>query len=461
MPSFTVDPQRALALGRDVYYGHGKIEILPKVQVHGLEDIAVAFTPGVGHVVQRLIEHPEELGQQTAKDNLVALVTDGTAVLGYGDIGPHAGMPVMEGKAVMFKMLAGIDCMPLCVKARGPDHLVDIIQALEPSFGGFNLEDVQAPGCFAVMSALEPALSVPILHDDQFATATVVAAALINALLVTGRRAQDVRVVVNGVGAAGVATITMLREIGIGDIIAVDRHGILHRQDDPGQPHWREVAAVTNAEGRRGDLAVAMAGADVFIGVSRANLVSPDMVRSMARNPIVFALANPEPEIMPDTALAAGAAVVASGRFDFPNHCNNVLAFPALMRGALDTKSRRITPTMCAAAARTIAASVPENVLGRTNILPSPLDAGLYPDIAEAVARAAVAEGLARVSPAIGATAANTRRLCGLVAERQKNLAQICRGHSASATAPPDHVPHREMRRSPAAALASPVEDDC
>jgi malate dehydrogenase (oxaloacetate-decarboxylating) len=275
---------------------------------------------------------------------------------------------------------------------------------------------------------------------------------LINALRVTGRRARDVRVVVNGVGAAGVATITMLGEIGIADIIAVDRHGILHRDYDPGQPHWREVAAATNADGRRGDLAVAMAGADVFIGLSRARLVSPDMVRSMAHDPIVFALANPEPEIMPDSALAAGAAVVASGRFDFPNHCNNVLAFPALMRGALDTKTRRITPTMCAAAAHTIAGAVSADAMGPTNILPSPLSADLYPTVAESVARAAIAEGLARISPAVGATAANTRRLCGLVAERQKNLAQICASgrDPNSARSKLEDASETDIARSPA-----------
>jgi len=425
MSGFKVTPEAALAFGRDVYVGHGKIEVMPKVLVHGLDDVAVAYTPGVGHVVRRLMEHPEELSQQSAKDNLVALVTDGTAVLGFGDTGPHAAIPVMEGKAVMFKMLAGIDCMPLCVKARGPEHLVDIILALEPSFGAFHLEDVASPGCFQVMAALEERLSVPILHDDQFGTATVIAAGFLNALRVTGRRPEDARVVVNGVGAAGRAAITMLRAIGIGDIVAVDVGGILHRDDDHQHAHWRDVARQTNRDGRRGGLAEAMAGADGFVGVSKSGLVSRAMVASMAPGAIVFALANPEPEIMPAEALAAGAAVVASGRFDYPNHCNNLLAFPALMRGALDTKARRITPTMCAAAARAIAGLVPDADLGPTGILPSPLDDALYPLVAEAVAQAAVAEGLARVVPAPGAVAAHTAHRRRLVALRQAELATL------------------------------------
>jgi len=422
MSGFKVTPEAALAFGRDVYVGHGKIEVLPKVLVHGLDDVAVAYTPGVGHVVRRLMDFPEELSQQSAKDNLVALVTDGTAVLGFGNTGPHAAIPVMEGKAVMFKMLAGVDCMPLCVATRGPEHLIDVIAALEPSFGAFHLEDVASPGCFEVMAALEERLSVPILHDDQFGTATVIAAGFLNALRVTGRRPEDARVVVNGVGAAGRAAITMLQAIGIGDIVAVDIGGILHRDDDQPHAHWRDVARQTNRDGLRGGLPEAMTGADGFVGVSKSGLVSHAMVASMAPDAIVFALANPEPEIMPAGALAAGAAVVASGRFDYPNHCNNLLAFPALMRGALDTKARRITPTMCAAAARAIAGLVPEGDLGPTSILPSPLDDALYPVVAEAVAQAAVAEGLARVVPAPGAVAAHTAHRRRLVARRQAEL---------------------------------------
>lgn len=417
--------ERALAFGRDVYYGHGKIEILPKVLVRGMDDLAAAYTPGVGHVVRRLLEHPDELSQQSAKDNLVAIVTDGTAVLGLGNAGPHAAVPVMEGKATMFKMLVGIDCMPLCLKTDGEDAFVDAVNALEPSFGGFNLEDVAAPSCFNVMKRLEQSLPVPVIHDDQYGTATVITAALSNALRVTGKSVGDVRVVVNGIGAAGAATIDMLEGLGIGEITAVDKQGILHPDDNPAYPHWRDIAERTNRSRLKGDLATAMAGADAFVGVSVAGIVSPSMVRSMARDPIVFGLANPEPEIMPDEAMAAGAAVTASGRFDFPNHCNNVLAFPSLMRGALDVKAKRISREMCLAAARRIAGLVPEDQVSATNLLPSPLDDDLYPEVSEAVARAAIEENLARVVLPEGAVAENTRRLRNLVARRLNDLKEL------------------------------------
>lgn len=420
-----VTPEEALSVGRDVYYGHGKIEILPKVLVRGLRDMSVSYTPGVGHVVRHLMANPQALHEQTAKDNLIALVTDGTAVMGFGNVGPHAGMPVMEGKATMFKMLAGIDCMPLCLAARGPAHLVDIIGALEPSFGGFNLEDVAAPGCFELMRDLESNLGVPSLHDDQFGTATVIAAALLNALAVLDRRPENVRVVVNGIGAAGTATILMLEALGIGEIVAVDRAGILRDGDLLEHAHWREIASRTNPRRLSGDLAKAMHGADVFIGLSVAGQVKPEMVRSMNRDSIVFGLANPEPEILPSEALAAGAAIAASGRFDYTNQCNNVLAFPGLMRGALDSRALRVSVGMCLAAARAIAANVPENQLSRERILPSPLDIDLHANVAEAVAMRAASEGLARVPVIAGATASKARHLRQLVALRQRELASI------------------------------------
>jgi malate dehydrogenase (oxaloacetate-decarboxylating) len=331
-------------------------------------------------------------------------------------------MPVMEGKAVMFKMLAGVDCMPLCVDARDGDHLVDIISALEPTFGGFNLEDVAAPVCFDVMRQLDGALPVPILHDDQFGTATVVTAAFINALKVSERAPENLRVVVNGVGAAGSATIAMLEALGVGDIVAVDRPGILHPGMELAHAHWRDIAARTNRGRIKGDLREAMRGADVFIGLSVRDLVDPAMVRSMGSRPIVFALANPDPEILPNAASAAGAAIVASGRFDFPNHCNNVLAFPALMRAALDIRARCISIGMCLSASHAIADAVPASELGPDKILPSPFDDDLYPSIAEAVARQGISEGQARVSPAPGVVAESTRRLQSNVALRQKEL---------------------------------------
>lgn len=410
-----------MAFGRDVYHGHGKFEISPKVVVRDENDIATAFTPGVGHVVQAIAADQDAVHQQTVKDNLIALVTDGTGVLGFGDVGPYAGMPVMEGKAVMFKLLAGVDCMPLCLNTAGGDELVIIIRAMEPTFGGFNLEDVAAPRCFEVMDKLDGSLPVPIMHDDQYGTATAITASLINAFRVLDRKPIDQKVVVCGCGAAGTACVEMLRLLGVEDIVVVDRAGILSRDDHLIHDHWQRVASITNDACRKGSLQDAIRGADLFIGLSTAGIVSQDMIRSMNTRPIVFSLANPNPEILPDEALAAGAALVASGRFDFPNHCNNVLAFPSLLRGALDTRARRISPNMCMAAARAIAGDVDDNDLSIDNISPSPLSASLYPDTAEAVARAAVEEDLARVIPEAGAVAANTHRLRGL-AHQWQNL---------------------------------------
>lgn len=411
--------EQALAFGRDVYSGHGKIEILPKVGAATLADMAVAYTPGVGHVVRRLLAHPEELGQQTTKDNMVALVTDGTAVLGFGNVGPHAGMPVMEGKAVMFKALAGIDCMPLCLDVGSAEQFCDVVAALEPSFGGINMEDVAAPHCFRILRELDERLSIPVIHDDQYGTATVALAGIIKGLALTGRKTGDVRVVVNGVGAAGSATIAMLEALGVGEIVAVDRAGILRAGDALAHEHWREIAARTNRSKLAGGLADALKGADIFIGLSVGGIVDERMIRSMARDPIVFALANPEPEIAPDRARAAGAAIAASGRFDFPNHCNNVLAFPGLMRGALDSKARSVSIGMCLAASRVLAGlggNDPEH------ILPSPLDLLVHASVAEAAAMAAVAEGLAQCAVEPGSVRRHTLALTKCVAERQASL---------------------------------------
>ncbi len=420
-PSFA---DKALAFGRDVYSGHGKIEILPKVGAATLEEMAVAYTPGVGYVVRHLLEHPEDLSLQTTKDNMVALVTDGTAVLGLGNVGPRAGMPVMEGKAVMFKALAGIDCMPLSLDVASPEQFCDVVAALEPTFGGVNMEDVAAPHCFPILRTLERRLSVPVIHDDQYGTATVAMAALINAVKLTGRRMGDIRVVVNGVGAAGAAIVSLLEALGVGDIIAVDRAGVLQRGVDYPFVHWREIAARTNKDDRHGDLATVLKGADAFIGVSVGGLVSETMVTAMARHPIVFALANPEPEISPDRAQAAGAAITASGRFDFPNHCNNVLAFPGLMRAALDTKAKRVTASMCLAASRALALMAGPSA---DAILPSPLDPAVHAAVAEAAALQAVAEGLARRPVVEGQVRRHTLELIASVAERQANLGALIR----------------------------------
>lgn len=422
MSAAPADPDaRARAVCTGAYNGPGKLEILPKVSVPDLAAMAVAYTPGVGAAVREILRDPDAVHALTGLDNTIALVSNGTAVLGFGDAGPRAAIPVMEGKACMFKLLAGIDCIPLCVDAPTPERLIAVLQALAPSVAGFNLEDVAAPMCFEVTRAAERTLPVPTLHDDQYGTATAVVAALINACKLLDRRPGDLRVVVNGIGAAGVAAVQLLRALPVGDIVAVDRHGILHPDQAQPQPHWAEVAAATNAGRLSGDLRTALRGADVFVGVSAANLVDASMVASMAPRPIVLALANPEPEIRPDAARAAGAAVAASGRFDYPNHCNNVLAFPALVRGAIDTRAERVSVAMCLAAAHAIAEQAGPD-LGPEHLLPSPFSETLYPAVAEAVARQAVADGLARRQPAPGWVHDNTARLRALVARRQAGL---------------------------------------
>lgn len=433
MSETPADVERALAYARNVYAGYGKFEILPKVEIRDFADVAAAYTPGVGHVVRELVRNPDAIHEQTNKNNLVAVISNGTAVLGLGSVGPHAGLPVMEGKAIMFRMLAGIDCMPLCVNADDPDQFVDLILALAPTFGAFNIEDVAAPGCFHVVDRLRNELSLPVLHDDQYGTATVIVAGLLNALQLTGRRAPDQRVVVAGCGAAGTACIRLLRELGIQDIVVVERDGILERNRVYERVHWTDVASCTNPDGLRGNLEVAMHGRDVFIGLSSGGTVTPSMVQTMADSPIVFSLANPDPEILPSVAREAGAGVTASGRFDYPNHCNNVLAFPALFRAALDTRASDISIGMCMAAARAIAAGVPDDQLGHECILPSLFDPNLFPDVAEAVARQAVAEGIARVVPEPGAVAAHTHDLRSQFILRQASLPRIARDKTVSA----------------------------
>lgn len=423
--TFSVDPTAALAACSQPYYGHGKLEVLPKFNVTTLDEIATLYTPGVAFSVNEIIARPEAIHELSTKDNTIAVVTDGTAVLGLGRTGPHAAMPVMEGKAAMFKLLVGIDAVPLSIAVNESIELVDILASLEPNFGGYNIEDVAAPDCFAVMTALEKRVSIPSIHDDQYGTATVITAALINACKVTGRALNEQRVVINGAGAAGTATFDLLSGMGIGDIIVNDRSGILCAGHVEGPMHHREIAAKSNVERRRGRLVEAVYGADVFIGVSVAGQLSGEMVRKMRPNPIIFALANPTPEIMPEEATAAGAAVVATGRFDYPNQCNNVLAFPALMRAAIDTRARRLDRKIYLAAARAIAAEIGDSVLEPVSILPSPLSATLYPNVAEATAQAIVEGGFARRCPEKGVVADDTRRLRRLVAERQNGLKRI------------------------------------
>lgn len=424
----SVDPNAALAANRHPYYGHGKLEILPKFTVRSLDDVATLYTPGVGYSVQEIVDRPDALHELSTKDNMIAVVTDGTAVLGLGSAGPHAAVPVMEGKAAMFKLLAGIDAIPLCLAVEKSLDIIDILAALEPGFGGYNIEDVAAPACFEVMRALETRLPIPVIHDDQYGTATVIAAALINAWKITGREPRNQCVVINGAGAAGSATFDLLKGMGVGDIIVNDRHGILCAGQVQGPAHHAAIAAASNTERRKGGIAEAVCGADVFIGVSVAGQLTGDMVRTMRGRPIILALANPVPEIMPEEAMAAGAAIVATGRFDYPNQCNNVLAFPALMRAALDTRARRLDREIYLASARAIAAEVADADLRPSGLLPSPLSPSLYPNVAEATARAIVDRGLARRVPEPGSVAENTRRLRRLVAERQDALARLSSG---------------------------------
>ncbi len=422
---FSIKPESALAANRSPYFGHGKIEVLPKVLVGDLNDVATLYTPGVAYSVREIMDCPEALHELSSKDNTVAVVTDGTAVLGWGRTGPRAAVPVMEGKASMFKLLAGIDAVPLCLDVADGDELVRVIKALEPGFGGFNLEDVSAPTCFSVMKRLDAELPVPCIHDDQYGTATVAMAALINAWKVLGRSAADQRVVINGAGAAGSAVFDLLSGLGVRDIIVHERDGILHRDGNYAAEHHRRIASTSNHERLKGGLTEAVRGATAFIGVSVAAQLTAEMVRTMAPGPVILALANPIPEIMPEEALIGGAAIVGTGRFDYVNQCNNVLAFPALMRAALDTRARHLTREVYLAAAAAIAADVPEAELRADNILPTPLSGTLYPRVSEITARAIVDAGLARRDPGVGVVEAETFRLRSLVAKRQGVLAEL------------------------------------
>lgn len=414
--------QAAFQILQRSYLGAGKLEVLPKVFPNDLSDVAALYTPGVGYLVRAILERDDALGELTGRNNSVAVVTDGTAVLGFGAVGPRAALPVMEGKASMFKLLVGIDATPICAATRNPDELVALLRQLEPTFGGFNLEDVASPWCFEVMRRATKELKVPIIHDDQYGTATVVIAGLSNALKLLGRDARNQTVVVCGDGAAGTATTRLLLASGFGDIRVVGLQGILIESATYPEPHKNDLARLTNRARVRGGLAEAMRGADIFVGLSTGGIVNADLVRSMNRDPIVFAMANPVPEIMPEESLAAGAAIVATGRFDYPNQCNNVLAFPGLMRGALDTAATEVSEAVCLAAAKAIATDIPDQLLAADNILPTPLSDSLYASVAESVATTIVELGLARRIPARGEVFESTQRCRRAVSWRLKQL---------------------------------------
>ncbi len=361
----------------------GKIEITVKAKVDTREELSLAYTPGVAEPCKEIAADPTKVWDYTGKGNLVAVVTDGTAVLGLGDIGPEAAIPVMEGKALLFKEFAGIDAMPICLRTKNVDEIVMIVKALEPTFGGINLEDISAPRCFEVEERLKAEMNIPVFHDDQHGTAVVVLAGLINAVKVTGKDLTTLKVAMSGSGAAGTAIAKILYSQGIKDVVMLDRHGVISSKREDLNEAKKNLLSFTNPADITGDFNEALIGRDVFIGVSGPGVLTADHVKSMADKPIIFALANPTPEIMPDEAKQAGAYVVATGRSDFPNQINNVLAFPGIFRGALDARARAITEPMKLAAAHALADYVVDPTPDR--IIPDPLDKKVTEKVAEAV----------------------------------------------------------------------------
>lgn len=379
--------EEALKLHRE---HKGKIGIGLKVEIKNREDLGLAYTPGVAQPCREIAKKAEEIWTYTAKSNLVAVVSDGTAVLGLGDIGPGAAMPVMEGKAALFKAFANVDAFPICLDTKDTEEIIKTIKYISPCFGGINLEDIAAPKCFEIERRLEEELDIPVFHDDQHGTAIVVTAALINALKITGKKMEEIRVVVNGPGSAGTAIIRMLSEAGVRQIIACDRKGILSKEREDLSEHKRMICDLTNREGKSGKLEDALEGADVFLGVSSAGVLSREMIARMAEDPIVFAMANPDPEISYDEGKAAGVRVMGTGRSDKPNQINNVLAFPGVFRGALDIGAREINYKMKMAAAYAIADLVGEEELSEDYIIPSAFEEGVSAAVAEAVKKAAL-----------------------------------------------------------------------
>ena len=368
---------------------NGKIEVISRAKIETPEDLAVAYTPGVAEPCLKIAEDVDLSYKYTRRGNLVAVVTDGTAVLGLGDIGPEAGMPVMEGKCALFKEFGDVDAFPLCIRSKDVDEIVNTVALLAGSFGGINLEDISAPRCFEIERKLKERCDIPVFHDDQHGTAVVTAAALLNALKFTGRKIEDIKVVVSGAGAAGSAIIKLLIELGLKNVIMCDRKGAIYEGREGLNEEKAKMAAITNRERQAGSLADVLKGADVFIGVSAPGTVTEEMVKTMAKDPILFPMANPVPEIMPDLAMKAGAAVVGTGRSDFPNQINNVLAFPGIFRGALDVRAKDINDPMNAAAAHAIANLIDESELRADYIIPDPFDPRVKEAVSAAVAKAA------------------------------------------------------------------------
>ena len=376
----------------------GKLGVKSLVKISNNDDLAAAYTPGVAEPCRKIAANPEDVYKYTLKGRTVAVVTNGTAVLGLGNIGPEAGLPVMEGKCVLFKEFGGVDAFPICLNAATKEEVIAAVRAIAPTFGGINLEDIKSPECFEIESILEKELDIPVFHDDQHGTAIAVTAGVLNALKLVGKDIDKIRVVQNGPGAAGTAIIRMLKKVGVKDIVAVDEHGILY----PGRPeglegHKAELAEVTNPRHLKGSLAEAIRGADLFIGTSVAGALTEEMASSMAKDAIVFAMANPVPEIMPEAARAAGVRVIGTGRSDFPNQINNVMVFPGLFKGALSVRARDINDQMKIAAANALAGLVDSSELRDEYVLPNPFDPRVANAIAKAVAEAARESGSARI----------------------------------------------------------------
>ena len=379
------------------YDWKGKIEVVCRCPLEDKDDLSLAYTPGVAQPCLEIQKDVNKSYELTRRSNLVAVVTDGTAVLGLGDIGPEAGMPVMEGKCALFKAFGDVDAVPICVRSKEVDDIVKTVSLIAGSFGGINLEDMSAPRCFEIEEKLKETCDIPIFHDDQHGTAVVTLAALLNALKLTGKKMEEIKVVTSGAGAAGIAIIKLLIAMGLKNVILCDRKGAIYEGREGLNKEKEEMAKITNRDHEAGTLAEVLKGADVFIGVSAPGCVTQDMVRSMNENPILFPMANPTPEIMPDLAKEAGAAVVGTGRSDFPNQINNVLAFPGIFRGALDVRASEINDEMKIAAAKAIASFVTDDLLSADYIIPSALDKNVATAVAEAVAKVAKETGVARI----------------------------------------------------------------
>ena len=388
--------KKEFALAKHREWG-GKIEVVSRAPITNRAELAVAYTPGVAEPCLEISKDVDLSYVYTRRANLVAVVTDGTAVLGLGDIGPEAGMPVMEGKCALFKTFGGVDAFPLCVRSKEVDDIVKTVALIAGSFGGINLEDISAPRCFEIEKRLKEVCDIPVFHDDQHGTAVVTMAAMLNALKLVGKKLSDISVVVNGSGAAGIAITKLLMSKGLKNVVLCDRKGAIYKGREGLNDIKKEMAEISNLECKKGSLADVVKGADVFIGVSAPGSLTQDMVKSMAKDAIIFAMANPVPEIMPDEALAAGAKIVGTGRSDFPNQINNVLAFPGIFRGALDVRAKDINDEMKIAAAEAIAAVIPDDKLTQDNIIPDSFDPHVRDAVANAVKEAAIRTGVARI----------------------------------------------------------------